>query len=74
MMTSFGWYQQSQISGLQVLTGHKDTGCTCTHHDHADVPQSEILLCNTGILTLTVTLMFTGVHFNNVMYFHKVSG
>jgi hypothetical protein len=46
------------------------TGCTRTHHDHEDVPQREILLRNICILASIVTLTFTGIHFNNEMYFH----
>jgi hypothetical protein len=52
------------------LTGQEEPGCTRTYHDHADVPQTENLLCNTCILALIVTLKFIGINFNNMMYFH----
>jgi hypothetical protein len=51
-------------------TRQKEPGCTCTHCDHTDVPQREVLLHNTSVLAMIVTLMFTGTHFNNVIYFH----
>jgi hypothetical protein len=51
------------------LTGQKEPGWTRTRHEHIDVPQREILLRNACILALMVTLTFTGIHFNNVMFF-----
>jgi hypothetical protein len=72
MVTSFGWIVKAGDWSLGVngpgLTGQKEPGCTRTHRDHADVPQ--ISLRNTCILALVVTLMFIGIRFNNVMYFH----
>jgi hypothetical protein len=51
--------QESWSLGLHGpgLTEQKEPGCISTHHDHADVPQTELLLRNTCILALLFTLM-----------------
>jgi hypothetical protein len=69
MVTGFGCSRYRWRSGLQVFTGHKEPECTRTHHDHADVPGSEIVLRNACILALIITILFTGTHSNNRMYF-----